>query len=572
MDSRTTSAIRSTVFGSILVALILAEPCAAQQNVAAPGGVAVGRDIENSSITIGISVEQLPGIIGAATKDWRELTEQQKLTINALQKTLGVSENALKGFFTVLGYNEVPLNQLSEKLLEIAGYYKKLLEQSAPGPNDGPEVAKLKSTAKVAVKAGQLDRADELLQQVEKLQETAIASERLECANTSAQRGQLAMSQLRYRDAAQHFANAARRVPEERGDIRLRYLDQEAEALYRQGTDRGDNPALTAAIERNHILLALRPRDRVPLDRAMTQVNLGNALATLGGRNSGTARLEDGVAAYRAALEGYTRDRTPLDWAITQMDIGNALLTIGERESGTARLEDAVAAYRAALEESTRERVPLKWAMTQNNLGNALEALGERESGTARLNEAVAAYRAALEERKRELVPLKWAMTQMNLGVALAMLGEREGGTARLKEAVAAYRAALEESTRERVPLKWAMTQNNLGNALETLGERESGTARLDEAVAAYRAALEERTRERTPLDWAVTQNAVGIAFRALGERQSRTARLEALGEAVAAWDECLTIAKSAWPPEWVKFVQTRRDETQAEIRRQLAD
>ena len=93
---------------------------------------------------------------------------------------------------------------------------------------------------------------------------------------------------------------------------------------------------------------------------------------------------------------------------------------LGERESGTARLEEAVAAYRAALEERTRERVPLDWAMTQNNLGNALRALGERESGTARLEEAVAAYRAALEERTRERVPLDWATTQNNLGNALS--------------------------------------------------------------------------------------------------------------------------------------------------------
>ena len=59
---------------------------------------------------------------------------------------------------------------------------------------------------------------------------------------------------------------------------------------------------------------------------------------------------------------------------------------LGERESGTARLEEAVAAYRAALEEWTRERVPLDWAMTQNNLGNALSSArraGERD-GAAR--------------------------------------------------------------------------------------------------------------------------------------------------------------------------------------------
>ena len=57
---------------------------------------------------------------------------------------------------------------------------------------------------------------------------------------------------------------------------------------------------------------------------------------------------------------------------MTQNNLGNALGSLGERESGTARLEEAVAAFRAALTEWTRERVPLDWARTQNNLGSAL--------------------------------------------------------------------------------------------------------------------------------------------------------------------------------------------------------
>jgi hypothetical protein len=48
----------------------------------------------------------------------------------------------------------------------------------------------------------------------------------------------------------------------------------------------------------------------------------------------------------------------------------------GERERGTARLEEAVAAHRAALEERTRDRVPLLWATTQNSLGAALTSVG----------------------------------------------------------------------------------------------------------------------------------------------------------------------------------------------------
>jgi tetratricopeptide (TPR) repeat protein len=110
------------------------------------------------------------------------------------------------------------------------------------------------------------------------------------------------------------------------------------------------------------------------------------------------------------------------------------------RESGTARLEEAVAAFREALKENTREHVPLAWATTQNNLGTALWTLGRRVSGTARLEEAVAAFRDALKEQSRESVPLAWARTQNNLGLALWELGGRESGTARLEEAVGAIR------------------------------------------------------------------------------------------------------------------------------------
>ncbi len=222
------------------------------------------------------------------------------------------------------------------------------------------------------------------------------------------------------------------------------------------------------------------------------------------------------------------------DWAIdgdqrgsALIDLGNALSTLGERESGTARLVQAVQAYENALQEYTQARVPLQWAMTQNNLGNALSTLGERESGTARLEQAVLAYENALQERTQTRVPLDWAMTQNNLGAALQTLGQRESGTARLEQAVLAYENALQERTRTRVPLQWAMTQNNLGNALSTLGERESGTARLEQAVLAYENALQERTQTRVPLDWAGTQFNLGGVHLAYFDKTQDAGRLD---------------------------------------------
>ena len=51
----------------------------------------------------------------------------------------------------------------------------------------------------------------------------------------------------------------------------------------------------------------------------------------------------------------------PTDWASTQIGLGNVLRNLGERETGTARLEEAVAAYRAALEVRTRDALPIYW-------------------------------------------------------------------------------------------------------------------------------------------------------------------------------------------------------------------
>jgi tetratricopeptide (TPR) repeat protein len=206
-----------------------------------------------------------------------------------------------------------------------------------------------------------------------------------------------------------------------------------------------------------------------------TRVILADALQTLGDQSGKNEPLEAAVVAYRAALAERTRERVPLDWATTQNNLGTALWRLGEREAGTARLEDAVAAYRAALAERTRERVPLDWAMTQNNLGNALLSLGEREAGTARLEEAVAAYRAALAEYTRERVPLDWAGTQNNLGNALLTLGAREAGTARLEEAVTAYRAALSVFEPAKATYYVSVTQNNLKRA-QALLERRRGS------------------------------------------------------------------------------------------------
>nr|MDJ0823324.1 hypothetical protein [Paracoccaceae bacterium] len=108
------------------------------------------------------------------------------------------------------------------------------------------------------------------------------------------------------------------------------------------------------------------------------------------------ARLEEAVQAYRAALEERTRDRVPLDWAATQNNLGNALRNLGEREIGAARLEESVVAYRAALEERTRDRVPLNWAGTSYILGYTEALLGERLGDIGQVDEGLSRIKSAI--------------------------------------------------------------------------------------------------------------------------------------------------------------------------------
>jgi tetratricopeptide (TPR) repeat protein len=86
---------------------------------------------------------------------------------------------------------------------------------------------------------------------------------------------------------------------------------------------------------------------------------------------------------------------------LPQNNLGAALRTLGARESGTARLDEAVAAFREALKEWTRERAPLQWAMSYGNQGVALMHLAERHADAALAKQAVdqieAAYAAMRE-------------------------------------------------------------------------------------------------------------------------------------------------------------------------------
>ncbi len=520
----------------------------------------VGRTVTIEAIAqdLGQGVDVLRRDLGLMAADVKEVLAEQKAQADQLTELLalarqggifrqanaqGISEAAVRAIVERLGGEGVTQDDLLtwlETWIETA--------QVALGrtSNEGEAFEAARAEAERRFRAGQSATAsDPFMELLEREQAETIRRQILiieEAAQFDALALNVAGVAAKVRLLA--TANGAHNFEE-----RARYFFELAAEHYRYGLERGDNFTLLVAGATYRMALEEWTRERSPLEWAITQVNLANALLSLGERESGTARLEEAVAAYRLALEELTRDRVPLDWARTQNGMAHALFRLGQRESGTERLKEAAIGYRLALEELTRDRVPLDWAYTQISLAAVIGSLGIRESGKARLEEAAVAYRLALEELTRDRAPLEWARAHMYLATVLVGLGEREDGMARLEEAVVACRLGLEELTREQVPLDWAMAHLKLANALSMLGQRDSGTLRLEEAVAAYRVALEELTRERVPLDWAEAQVNLANALLSLGERESGTARIE---EAVAAFRLALEeLTRSRVPLDW---------------------
>jgi tetratricopeptide (TPR) repeat protein len=269
------------------------------------GSIAIGGSVTGSTVIIGIPQEKVDELVRDAKRPLEDLTTQQRENILLLKERLDLNERQVRAALGILGENDIPPERLAAKLVEIAERFKDLQATASAQPGDDPKIAFIKTDAQKAIEAGELAKADALLADVETEQRRALDHLAVNAAETSARRGEIALTRLRYAEAAKHFANAAAVFPPNSAheDTRVGYLAREATALYLQGYEFGNNDALRSAIERLRRLIELNPRERV-LDWARAQNNLGLALYRLGERESGTTKLEEAVIALREGAEG----------------------------------------------------------------------------------------------------------------------------------------------------------------------------------------------------------------------------------------------------------------------------
>ena len=119
--------------------------------------------------------------------------------------------------------------------------------------------------------------SDRLLE-AEKSEQQAYVSrdaQMLGAASSTAADGDVAVTERRYLEAAGLFGQATSYVPSGHSSEQGGYLVRQAEALYRQGDERGDNNALRGSIEVCERALAEYQRSEFPHEWGMTQNDLG---------------------------------------------------------------------------------------------------------------------------------------------------------------------------------------------------------------------------------------------------------------------------------------------------------
>jgi outer membrane PBP1 activator LpoA protein len=141
-------------------------------------------------MTIGLT----PEMLAALTRPWEELSESQKKEIAKLQGDLDLNQRQVKSALEILGEKNVPPERLAAKLVEIAGKFRELQTAAVAQPGDDAKITALKAEAQKAIQDGQLGKADENLAAIEKIQTEALDRLALNAAQTTAQRGVVALT------------------------------------------------------------------------------------------------------------------------------------------------------------------------------------------------------------------------------------------------------------------------------------------------------------------------------------------------------------------------------------------
>jgi tetratricopeptide (TPR) repeat protein len=478
---------------------------------------------------IGVVESEIDAIIaGAKEQDYLQLRRELIALVSEMVSRSGLKPDQIG--------SELPkaFARLAKMRSEIAEF-RKLMENE-------PGIAPFVEIAAAAVATGRkpdLEAADQALAQAQGRYDQAIQARtealertRSQRAALTEQRGNIAETEYRSKDAARFYLAAAKDTsPTDLENAARRYA-LAAAALSDHGANFFENEALSEAIRlletealRRYGEITPAGEDHrriVAASTALVLAAIADAQTRLGSRlpgYEGAKMMVDARATYRKALDSIKIEQFP-DLA---MDILNRRsqrdLEFGRRitrDRGRGHFADAVKTMRLIL--SIQEGKPAykdELGRTRNNLANALEELARRtdgEEGGRLITEAIGLFQEAAVALEQLPNKSNVAIARSNLAHALTLRAERgpPGPSAAqdLEKARELYAQVSKDLTKEKNPRVWTAVKQNEAELLRLIGKREGDQAQAFRSLKAsfelYQEVLGVISKETAPNTWAM--------------------------------------------------------------------
>jgi tetratricopeptide (TPR) repeat protein len=437
-----------------------------------------------------------------------------------------------------------------------------------------PGIAPFVEIAAAAVASGRrpdLQAADQALAQAQSRYDEAIRARtqalertRSNRAHLYEQRGNIAETEYRSKEAAEFYLAAAKDTPVADLESTARRFALAGATLFVHGNNFFANDTLREAIRVMESEALRRYEQIVPASdeqrrivaasTAIVLASIADAQTSLGGRlpgYDGAKMMVDARATYRKALDRIKVEEFP-DLA---MDILNRRsqrdLEFGRRivkDRGRGHFAEAVKTMRLIL--SIQDGKPAykdELGRTRNNLANALKELSKRtdgEEGDRLIDEAIELFRQSVTVLEQLPDKNNVLIARSNVAHALGVRAERKGGLAGTQEINAAlemYEKIGRDLDKEKNPRLWAAVKQNEAELLRLVGQRQTDAARALGALKAsfelYQKVLTVISKDTAPNHWALVCAEMGHTLVAALPLLDENDRRKMSAHAVAAFE-----------------------------------
>jgi uncharacterized caspase-like protein len=404
-----------------------------------------------------------------------------------------------------------------------------------------PGIAPFIEIAAAAVSSGRrpdLQAADQALAQAQARYDEAVRQRtdaldraRSNRAALSEQRGNIAETEYRSRDAANFYLAAAKDTPDSEPQRAARRFAMAGNALFVYGDNFFSNDSLQESIRLNQSEALPRFEKIVSTDndeakkiagsKAIVLAAIADAQTKLGSRMSGIEGARMMVEArriYAQALKAIDIGDFPglamdiLDRrAARDIEFGRRMV----RDKGHDHFAGAISTRRTILQiQSNHDGYKEELGRARNNLAEALQEASRRtdgEEGDKQIDEAVALLELALEVLEKQPSERNKFIGRANLAQALALRAGRKEGAAAQADVDRAHQLFVDldrDLPRDREPQLWSTVKRFEAEFLRIVGEKagdkQESFASLKASFETYQKSLVFISRETAPNDWAM--------------------------------------------------------------------